>query len=122
MQRFWELDFLRGLAVIMMITFHFIFDLSFFGIAGIDLSGPLLLTFQRAIAGIFILLVGICMTISYSRTPEELQARKYLWRSIKIFGLGMLITAMTFVFVPAGTIWFGILHFIGISIILSYIL
>ncbi len=31
-ERFWEVDFLRGLAVILMIAYHFIFDLSFFGI------------------------------------------------------------------------------------------
>ena len=31
-QRFWELDFSRGVAVLMMVAFHFAFDLAFFSI------------------------------------------------------------------------------------------
>jgi uncharacterized membrane protein len=37
--RFWEVDSLRGLAIIMMVTYHFIFDLTFFGIPSIYIPG-----------------------------------------------------------------------------------
>jgi len=45
--------------------------------------------------------------------------RKYLLRGLKIFSLGMLITLSTYLFVPRGTIFFGILHFLGMATILA---
>ena len=29
--RFWELDIIRGLAVVMMVFYHFLYDLDYFG-------------------------------------------------------------------------------------------
>lgn len=45
-KRFWEIDSLRGVAIVMMVTFHFIFDLYYFGIYSLDVhSGFLWLGF-----------------------------------------------------------------------------
>ncbi len=120
--RFWEIDFLRGLAVVMMIAFHFFFDLNFFGIASLNLNNGLWIIFARLIAIIFIFLVGVSLTISYAKAKIKKQARfrKYLFRGIKIFGYGLIISIVTFLFLREGFIMFGILHFIGISIILAY--
>ncbi len=125
-ERFWEVDSLRGLAIIMMITYHFLFDLTFFGIYPLDVYSGFLWIFARVTAFIFIFLMGVSMTLSSSRTKilgdnnkGEL-FRKYLKRGLKIFSLGMLITIVTFIFIPQEFIIFGVLHFIGISIILSY--
>lgn len=122
-ERFWELDFLRGTAIIMMIIFHALFDLYYFGIIELSLAG-FWGFFQKIIAVIFISLVGICLTISYSRAKrEKTQIQlflKYLKRGSKIFGLGLIITLATLIFLEKGFIFFGILHFIGISIILAY--
>ncbi len=106
-QRFWELDALRGFAVITMILFHLIFDLRLF--AGIDLlSGEAWFWIPRLIGGSFIFLAGIALTLS---------KQKPLKRGLQIFSWGLLITATTYLFFPEGTIWFGILHFIGLGII-----
>lgn len=126
-KRFWEIDFLRGTAVILMISFHFIFDLSFFGIYPLNISSGFLWYFPRIIAGIFIFLVGISLYLSFSRAKllgTYVHHRnfffKYLRRGLWIFSLGLLITLATWVFIPVDFVIFGILHFIGLAIILQY--
>ena len=44
---------------------------------------------------------------------------KFLRRGTKIFSLGMIITALSWIYIPERFVIFGILHCIGISIILS---
>lgn len=121
-KRFWEIDFLRGIAVIMMIIFHFLFDIAWFGGYGPNVYSGFWWVFARATATIFMLLVGISLTLSYSRAAQKRVAgfSKYLKRGIKIFVWGLIITAITWIFLPHAFIIFGILHLIGVSIILAY--
>jgi len=124
-KRFWEVDSLRGLAIIMMILFHLLYDLTYFGEYNLNLRSGFWLYFGRTTATIFILLVGISLTLSFSRTKKIQNARekiyqKYIKRGLKVFSWGLIITLTTFVFLREGFIVFGILHFIGISIILAY--
>jgi len=123
-RRFLEIDALRGIAIIFMILYHIFYDLYYF--AGLDInlwSGPLWFI-GRASAATFIFLVGVSLTISFSRATtgltEKEMFRKYLYRGTRIFSWGLLITAMTYLFLDKGTIYFGILHFIGLSIMLTY--
>ncbi|MGC9517294.1 MAG: heparan-alpha-glucosaminide N-acetyltransferase [Methanomicrobiales archaeon] len=125
--RFWEIDLLRGLAIILMIIFHFIFDLNYFNIYNFNLSSGFLWWFARIIASIFILLVGVSLTLSYSRNrllkinvKKHSYFIKYLKRGLKIFFYGLLITIITWIFLKEDLIIFGILHFIGLAIILEY--
>ncbi len=121
-KRFWEVDFLRGVAVVMMIISNFVFDLTFFGV-DIYFSSKFWWYFAHLTAGIFIFLVGVSLTLSYSRAKKlgvKKVFKKYLQRGLKIFSLGMLITLVTYVYISKGFIIFGILHFIGIAIILGY--
>jgi len=126
-QRFWEIDSLRGIAIIMMVTFHLIFDLYYFGIYNFDVHSGILWWFARITASMFIFLVGVSLSLSYSRTTllnnhiaQKGLFLKYLKRGLKIFSYGLLITAATWIFIGNGFIIFGILHFIGIAIILEY--
>lgn len=122
--RFWEVDLTRGLAVIMMIVFHFVYDLDYFGIRSSNISTGFWFYFARATAGLFILLVGISLVLSTSRA--EMQGKRgqifagLLKRGLWIFFLGAIVTLATYILVGDGFIVFGILHFIGISIILAY--
>ena len=127
-QRFWEIDSLRGLAIVMMVTFHLIFDLYYFGIFGFNVHSGFLWWFARVTAFIFIFLVGVSLSLSYSRTAlsanygsQKSLFYKYLKRGLKIFGYGLIITAVTWLFIGEGFIIFGILHLIGIAIIIEYI-
>lgn len=127
-KRFWEVDSLRGLAIVMMVVFHFIFDLNYFGIYSFDIHSGFLWWLARITASMFIFLVGLSLSLSYARTTllnrnitEKELFLKYLKRGLKIFAYGLLITAVTYIFMGDGFIVFGILHFIGIAIILEYV-
>jgi uncharacterized membrane protein len=126
-QRFWEIDSLRGTAILMMVIFHLIFDLYYFGIYNFNIHSGFLWWFARITAFIFIFLVGVSLSLSYSRTillnnygSQKNLFFKYLKRGLKILGYGLIITAMTWIFIGEGFIIFGILHLIGIAIILEY--
>jgi len=120
-ERFFELDFLRGIAIIMMIIFHFLWDLNYFKITNFTLYAGFFGLFQRITASLFIFLVGICLTISYERALASKEDYKFhfLRRGLKVLGYGLLITIFTSFVFPDSFIYFGILHFIGLSIILS---
>lgn len=116
--RFYEIDLLRGTAIIMMIFFHFLYDLRLFGVYSLE-SELFWWFFPRLIVTIFLLLVGVSLTLSYSRVRPRKAVKKYLLRGLNIFSLGLLITLATWLFIGKGFIMFGILHCIGLSIILA---
>jgi uncharacterized membrane protein len=123
-ERFWEIDVLRGIAILMMITYHLFFDLNYFGVYKTNLYSLPVLLFLYPIGTLFLLLVGISLTLSYARvqntlTPRQKQ-KKFLFRGAGIFSLGLLITALTWVYPHDGFVVFGVLHCIGLSIILAY--
>ncbi|HLD88958.1 MAG TPA: heparan-alpha-glucosaminide N-acetyltransferase [Candidatus Nanoarchaeia archaeon] len=119
-QRFWEIDFLRGIAIVMMIIFHLMFDLAYFGSYSINVSSGFWLYFARATALMFIFLVGISLALSFSKAGNLRKWRiKNLKRGLVVFFFGLIITLITWLFLREEFIIFGILHFIGISIIIS---
>ena len=122
-ERYREIDVARGIAVVTMILFHSAFDLNFFGVLPLDVSGGLLRMLAYLTASTFIFLVGVSFTISYARASQRLAGRdlalKYVRRGLTIFGYGLVITAVTWLFLPSVYVVFGILHFIGIAIVLA---
>ena len=121
-KRFWEIDVLRGIAIVMMIVFHFLFNLAYFANYSINMNFGFWKYFGRATAIIFIFLVGVSLTLSYSKIKGNWLKNypNYLKRGLKIFFWGLIITLITFIFLRENFVIFGILHFIGISIILAY--
>lgn len=126
--RFWELDFLRGIAVCLMVLLHLWDDLYFFcGFKGLH---PLIwMVWQRVTAGIFIILAGVSLSLSSSRATARgiqssdgfpVRARHNLQRGIKIFGWGMTVTLVTRLFLREGFVLFGVLHFLGLAIAVSF--
>ncbi len=122
--RFVELDMLRGFAIIIMISLHLLWDLDYFGLLPLNKQ---IYKIQPAIPVIFFLLVGMCMIVSRNRknhlsTSEQKKYDAHLiMRGLKIFGLGMVLTVVTMIFIPDRPIFFGVLHCIGLCIILSTI-
>ena len=122
--RFFEIDALRGIAVIAMIAFHFLFALNFLAGYSFELSSGLFLLMGRFVAIVFVFLVGISLTLSYNRAKKNLKGfslfSKYLCRGVWIFFFGMVITLITFLFSPQYTVFFGVLQCIGLSIIFAF--
>lgn len=123
-KRFWEIDFSRGFAIIMMITYHTLYFQKYFGGDNFNFSSLFWHIFQLSTATIFLFLVGVSLTLSYSRAKQEYKTErlfpKYCKRGLNIFSLGLCMTALTWVFLRGSYVRFGILHLIGVSIILAY--
>jgi uncharacterized membrane protein len=122
-QRYWEIDLLRGIAVVIMICFHFLYDLNFFGIIHLSLYSGFFFYIAYGTASLFIILFGISLTLKYQKlqsSSERLRIGSFMIRGMKIFFLGLIITLVTVLIIPDRYIIFGILHFIGISLMISY--
>jgi len=127
-----------------MVAYHFFFDLYFLGLVPVDvLSGPWLVL-ARTSSTLFQLLVGVSLVLSWRKqsapragqgsgwgvarrlgqnpAPNRLFSNfvKRSWRrALVILGWAAVITVATWLVAPAGTVWFGILHLIGVSIVLT---
>ncbi len=124
--RYWEIDTMRGIAIICMIVFHSVYLIVFSGYIEIDMFSGFWWIFPRCIAASFLLLVGVSLTISFSRVREKLAqtalVAKFSLRGLMIVGFGACITLVT-LFVPGmegRTVFFGILHLIGVMIVICF--
>ena len=111
----------------MMVFYHFMYNLAFLGITRVAFTPPLqapFAAFQLVTAGLFISLVGVSLSISDSRYLRENGRRspfsRTLKRGLRILAWGMVITVVTRFAVGPFYVRFGILHCIGLSIILAY--
>jgi uncharacterized membrane protein len=112
--RIWEIDFLRGLSIVLMLLYHGGFDITelagkhtVFGIRW-NLGSP---GFQVAVAlfaGLFILLCGISSTLTRSNVR----------RGLMLLGVAALVTIASFFFNREEVIYFGILHCLGACILI----
>lgn len=128
--RIWEVDAWRGVAIIMMVIYHLMWDLYAFAGVNVALGRGFWFYFQRTTATSFIFLVGVSLMLSYYRASateggEQGLYWKFFQRGLKIFAIGMIITVVILIVSAVqpgftGRIDFGILHFIGVSIILAY--
>lgn len=113
-QRIWELDAFRGICIVGMVILHLLFDcIDLFGL--FSWQYPPVLTFLSKWGGILFLIVsGICVTLGHH----------HLTRGLTVLGCGLLCTATTFglyklgLFGPGIVIWFGVLHCVGICMLL----
>lgn len=122
--RYWEIDALRGVAIVMMVIFHLMWDIWAYQILpNVVLYAGFWKYFQRTCAALFLILVGVSLAVvTIQRMGNDLEGlppfRPYLLRGLKIFGCGIL--ASIGFWLIGGYAHFGILHLIGFASVASY--
>jgi uncharacterized membrane protein len=106
--RVWEIDFIRFFAILLMVTFHFIFDLNEFVGVNVNYEAGFWHLVGSTSAILFIFISGI--SSGFSKDSFK--------RGLKVLGFGMIITIATYFFDKEEYIRFGILHFLGVSMML----
>lgn len=107
------IDLARGLALVAMAIYHFAWDLEFFGYAapGMTADGGWRL-FARAIASSFLFLAGVSLVLAHGRAIRW----EGFWRRFAmVAGAALAISVATYVALPSGFIFFGILHQIAFA-------
>lgn len=111
-KRIWELDFFRGIALILMIYFHIVFDMKDIFGYNVTYGSGINFYIGKISAILFMLLAGISSYLS----------RSNIRRGLKVLGTAMVITVATHLYSPDLGIKFGILHFLGVCMLLAPIL
>lgn len=102
--RYLKIDEIRGLTLISMILYHFMWDLN--NIAGYEMDWYAKLPgeiWQKSICITFIFISGFCFSMGKNRVK----------RSCIVFLAGALVTAITLIATPENRIVLGVLTFIG---------
>lgn len=119
--RIWQVDFLRGVAVVGMVAYHFLFDLEFIFQLPIGVYRMPLLLLSRTVAAIFLLIVGFSAAVKFERLKHG-TVRKVIAsfgrKAAFILAPALLVTGATFATFPEQTVLLGILHFIALSLVL----
>ncbi len=111
------LDALRGLAILAMVTYHFCFDLQYFGVTRWDFyHDPVWLTARSVILSSFLLIAGVSLVLANRNGPPP----KRFWPHVgNIAACAAVVSAASYVLFPASWIWFGVLHSIVVSLIIA---
>lgn len=113
-KRIWELDALRGLCILGMVAVHFVYDLrELYGLASFPYPAAFSFVMHWG-AVLFLLISGICVTLGHH--PVK--------RGLVVLGGGLLCSLVTAGLYWLGlqgrsiVIWFGILHCLGLCMLL----
>jgi len=108
MNRFCEIDIVRGFALVLMVIYHLFYDLDYFGLFPLD--HKLYAQTVVIVPILFITIVGVSLSLSSSK--------KILRNSLLILVCALYLSLLSFEILPSQPIYFGILHCIAISMLL----
>jgi uncharacterized membrane protein len=115
--RFHLVDALRGLAIVMMFSFHFSFDLNYFHFIQTDFyHNPFWLNYRIVIVTTFLSVMGMSLYIAHHK---GLRTQRYLRRLFILLACAGLVSLGSYLMFPRAMIFFGILHFIAAATILG---
>ncbi|MDX1824718.1 MAG: heparan-alpha-glucosaminide N-acetyltransferase [Thiohalomonadales bacterium] len=111
--RFQLIDIFRGVAIVLMVLYHFCYDLEYFSLASFDFShDPFWLGLRTLIVSLFLGLVGVSLVLA---NENGLNPRRYFKRLGMLVLFALAITVTSYFMFPGRTIVFGILHFIAFA-------
>ena len=112
-QRLVLVDTLRGFAILLMVIFHFCFDLSYYRLADFDFyTDPFWLHFRTLILSSFLLVMGLSFMLA---NAHQFNRQLYLRRLGILIASALLITISTWLTFGDRFIFFGVLHFIAVA-------
>ena len=117
--RYFQLDFIRGIAILLMMVFHLCFDLNIFHFIDIDIynrEGRDWFYFRMIILTLFISCVGISLALA---NEEKTEIRKVAKRFMQLSFFSILITVASYIIFPQTWIYFGVLHFIALASLMA---
>lgn len=111
------IDALRGIALLAMASYHFTWDLEFFGYAsaGLTAHGPWKL-YARCIASSFLFLVGVSLVLAHG---DRIRWPGFWKRLAMVVAAAAAISLATYFATPGSFIFFGILHQIALASVLG---
>ncbi len=110
-------DIARGAAIVLMVIYHFAFDLSAFRLIATDVQSNLgWVIFARLIAGSFLFLVGVSLVLA---TERGLDRGAFLRRLGLVAGGAAIVSLGTWWYDPGTFVFFGILHAIAVASVLA---
>lgn len=116
-QRLWLIDALRGCAIVLMVVFHFCFDMAYLGLAGFDFYNDVFwLNARTFILGSFLLLVGVGLVLA---NGAALVLHRYLKRLLLIVCAALLVSLSTWWMFSERMVFFGVLHFIAVASVIG---
>ncbi|MGZ8251919.1 MAG: DUF1624 domain-containing protein [Methylophilaceae bacterium] len=117
--RYPAIDALRGAAIVLMIAYHFCFDLNQYHHIHQDFyQAPFWLGARAFIVTLFLLIAGI--SLSLSAQNEGGQSR--LKRLLKLAACAALVTLGSMLMFPQSYIFFGVLHFILVASLIGLLM
>ena len=115
-KRYLFIDQLRGLAVILMIIFHTLYNLKLFGHLSIPPQNPLWALFPNMIVALFMLTMGISLALAHH---PHIRWNFLITRLLKISLAAALISLSTRLLFPQKWVYFGALHNIAVCSLMA---
>lgn len=113
MQRLVWLDTYRGIAIVLMVIFHFTYDLHYFHFIDLDTTRSALFRgFRIVIVSMFLSAAGMSFYLVYR---DGFHRAKYLKRLAVMGAASLAVTAVSLVLFPQTWIYFGVLHFLFVA-------
>lgn len=118
--RYLWLDALRAIAIVLMVVFHFCYDLRYFGWVDWHVpNGEYWRPFRYVIVSLFVLTMGFSMGVAHQRGRRW---KPFFKRLLQLSGAALCITLMSLFMFPQAWIYFGILHFFVVASLCCFLL
>ena len=110
-------DTARGLAIVLMVIFHFCYDLRYFAYVDWHIpNGSSWRPFRYVILTLFIFTVGVSLSLAHQ---QKINIQAFNKRLLQLLVSATAITIMSLFLFPKAWIYFGILHFIAVASLLG---
>lgn len=116
------INFIRGIGFILMLIYHILLFLKLFSQLEINMNNIIIDIIGIIARNIFIILFGFSLYLSYNnyKNKKEKYKKKYIEKIKLLFLSGLLISLFSYYIIPDSFIYFGVLHFMCLSMIILY--